>query len=44
MRKGMHVIFDTGRDISERSKWKFLVRNFNSLYVYELELQSGVNA
>lgn len=39
MRKRMHVVFDTGGDISERSKWKFLVSN--SLYTYKLE--SGVN-
>ena len=39
MRKRVYVVFDTGGDISERSKWKFLVSN--SLYTYELE--SGVN-
>lgn len=40
----MHVVFDTGGDTSESPEWKFFVRNFNSLYMYESELESGVNA
>lgn len=36
----MHVVFETGRDVSKKAKWKFLISN--SLYMYDLE--SGVNA